>query len=143
MGLRYLLDANILSEPVKKQPNHYVIAALSKHVGQYCTCVTVWHELIYGIALLDPSKKKDSLNAYLDSLVRGGLAVLPYEEQAARWFAQERARLSRVGITVPMADGEIASISTINNLTLVTRNVGDFENYEGLALENWFAPTLS
>jgi tRNA(fMet)-specific endonuclease VapC len=141
MGLRYLLDANVLSEPVKKQPNQYVIEALSKHVGLYCTCVTVWHELIYGIALLDPSKKKDSLNAYLESLIRGGLTILSYE-QAARWFAQERARLSRVGVTVPMADGEIASISAINNLTLVTRNVGDFKHYEGLALENWFASAL-
>ncbi len=142
MGLMYLLDANILSEPVKKQPNQYVIAALSDHAGQYCTCATVWHELIYGIALLDPSKKKDSLRAYLESLTRGGLTILPYDERAARWFAHERARLSRVGITVPMADGEIASISAINNLTLVTRNVGDFKNYEGLALANWFAPAL-
>jgi tRNA(fMet)-specific endonuclease VapC len=138
MGLKYLLDANILSEPVKKQPNQNVIEAFSKKVGSYCTCVTVWHELLYGIALLDPSKKKDSLNAYLESLVRGGLKILSYDEQAARWFAQERARLSRVGVSVPMADGEIASISAINNLTLVTRNVSDFKNYEGLALENWF-----
>lgn len=142
MGLMYLLDANILSEAVKKQPNHHVIAALNRHVGQYCTCVTVWHELIYGISLLAPSKKKDSLNAYLESLSRGGLTVLPYEERAARWFAQERARLSKVGVTVPMADGEIASISATNNLTLVTRNVGDFKNYKGLAVENWFDPAL-
>jgi tRNA(fMet)-specific endonuclease VapC len=142
MGLKFLLDANILSEAVKKQPNQYVMAALSKHVGQYCTCATVWHELNYGIALLDPSKKQDSLNAYLESLVRGGLMILPYEAHAARWLAHERARLSRAGVTVPMADGEIASISAINNLTLVTRNLGDFQNYEGLAIENWFASTL-
>lgn len=140
MGLKYLLDANILSEIVKKLPDKNVVAALDKHAGEYCTCVTVWHELIYGIELLDPSKKKDSLTTYLESLQRGGLAILPFEEPAASWFAKERARLSKVGVVVPIADGEIASISATNQLTLVTRNVNDFKHYDGLVINNWFAP---
>jgi tRNA(fMet)-specific endonuclease VapC len=140
MGLKYLLDANILSEVVKKLPNKNVIAAFDKHAGEYCTCVTVWHELIYGIELLDPSKKKDSLTAYLQSLERGGLAILPFEEPAARWFAKERARLSKIGVVVPMGDGEIAAISAINQLTLITRNVSDFKHYDGLMIKNWFDP---
>jgi tRNA(fMet)-specific endonuclease VapC len=142
VGLKYLLDANILSEAVKTLPDKNVIAALDKHAGQYCTCVTVWHELIYGIELLDPSKKKDSLTAYLESLERGGIAILPFEEPAARWFAKERARLSKVGVVVPIAAGEIASISATNQLTLVTRNVNDFKHYDGLEIDNWFAPLL-
>jgi tRNA(fMet)-specific endonuclease VapC len=141
MGLKYLLDTNILSEPVKKLPDQNVLKALDKYAGEYCTCVTVWHELVYGIELLDHSKKKDSLTAYLESLVRGGLTVLPYEKTSANWFAKERARLSKIGIITPMADGEIAAISAANSLTLVTRNANDFENFNGLIIENWFTLT--
>ncbi len=141
MGLKYLLDTNILSEPVKKLPDQNVLKALDKYAGEYCTCVTVWHELVYGIELLDHSKKKDILSAYLESLVRGGLTVLPYEKTSANWFAKERARLSKIGIIAPMADGEIAAISAANALTLVTRNANDFENFSGLIIENWFTLT--
>lgn len=49
MGLKYLLDTNILSEPVKPHPNEHVLHKLSQHSGQYCTSVTVWHELHYGV----------------------------------------------------------------------------------------------
>jgi tRNA(fMet)-specific endonuclease VapC len=141
MGLKYLLDTNILSEPVKKIPDQNVLKALDKYAGEYCTCVTVWHELVYGIELLERSKKKDLLSAYLESLVRGGLTVLSYEKISANWFSKERARLSKIGIISPISDGEIAAISAVNALTLVTRNGSDFENFNGLMIENWFTPT--
>jgi tRNA(fMet)-specific endonuclease VapC len=136
--MRFLLDSNILSEPVKPQPNANVMAALAEHIGEYCTSVTVWHELIYGIELLDKSKKKDGLKAYIESLEHGGLRVLPYEEPAARWLAKERARFSRAGKAIALADGEIASISATNQLTLITRNIQDFNHFNGLMIENWF-----
>jgi tRNA(fMet)-specific endonuclease VapC len=39
-----------------------------------------------------------------------------------------------------MMDGEIAAIAQTNKLTLITRNVHDFANYDGLVVENWFLP---
>jgi tRNA(fMet)-specific endonuclease VapC len=38
------------------------------------------------------------------------------------------------------ADGEFASVVITEQLILVTRKVGDFESYDGLIIENWFAP---
>ncbi|WP_331281805.1 PIN domain-containing protein [Planktothrix serta] len=35
-------------------------------------------------------------------------------------------------------DGQIAAIAKVNHLILVTRNVSDFADSEGLTLENWF-----
>lgn len=140
MGMRYLLDTNILSEPTKPQPNPHVLARLQQYSGQYCTAVTVWHELHYGLARMADSKRKDSLLSYLKLLERSGLIVLPYEKIAAEWLAQERGRLSKQGVTLPMMDGEIAAIAQTNRLTLVTRNVNDFANYDGMVVENWFLP---
>ncbi len=138
MGLKYLLDANILSEPTKKQPNQQVLHKLGIHAGKYCTAVTVWHEMHYGLARLVESQRKTALCAYMQRLEDSGLPILPYEKTAGLWLAQERARLSQQGIAIPFADGEIAAIAFINQLILVTRNVSDFNMYGQLVIENWF-----
>jgi tRNA(fMet)-specific endonuclease VapC len=141
VGLKYLLDANVLSEVAKKEPNLNVLARLEASTGQFCTCVTVWHEMQFGVELLIDSKRKASLSAYLDSLERGGLPILPYEKAAGEWLARERSRLSKMGIVCSYADGVIAAVAATKQLILVTRNVGDFENYHGLLIENWFILT--
>jgi tRNA(fMet)-specific endonuclease VapC len=64
--------------------------------------------------------------------------VLPYEKTAGQWLARERGKLSKQGITIPLADGEIAAVAFYNRLILVTRNVDDFSMYDGLNIENWF-----
>lgn len=142
MGLKYLLDANILSEPTKKQPNPHVLRQLEMHAGEYCTAVTVWHKMHYGLERLPDSPRKLSLMAYLAFLDQSGLPVLPYEKPAGQWLAQERGRLSKQGITIPFADGEIAAVAFSHQLTLVTRNVTDFSMYEHLTVENWFEPSV-
>jgi tRNA(fMet)-specific endonuclease VapC len=42
MGLMYLLDTNLLSEPVKPVPNEKVIAKIGEHASEYVTASTVW-----------------------------------------------------------------------------------------------------
>ena len=90
MGLKYLLDNNILSEPVKPHPNEHVLHKLNQYSGQYCTCVTVWHELHYDVERMTDSKRKKSLFAYLNALEQSSLIVLPYEKMAGQWLAKER-----------------------------------------------------
>lgn len=138
MGLKYLLDTNILSEAVKPQPNRGVMAQLKQCSGEYCTSVTVWHELNYGIARMADSKRKRSLQSYLDALSGSGLSVLPYDKTAGEWLAKERGRLAQQGIAVSLADGEIAAVAAVNNLMVVTRNVKDFAEFDGLVVEGWF-----
>lgn len=138
MGLKYLLDANILSEPAKPHPNEHVLHKLGEYSGHYCTSVTVWHELHYGVERMTDSKRKDGLFAYLKSLEQGGLVVLPYEKLAGQWLAQKRGKMAMQGITIPIADGEIAAVAFTNQLTLVTRNVDDFAMHDKLVIENWF-----
>jgi tRNA(fMet)-specific endonuclease VapC len=138
MGLKYLLDTNILSEPAKPTPNEHVLQKLEQYSGQYCTAVTVWHELHYGVERMADSKRKESLFAYLGSLEQAGLVILPYEKMAGQWLAQERGMLSKKGVSIPFADGEIAAVTFTNQLTLVTRNVADFAIYNELLIQNWF-----
>jgi tRNA(fMet)-specific endonuclease VapC len=63
---------------------------------------------------------------------------LPYDERAATWHAIERDRLTKQGKTPPHLDSQIAAIAVVNRLTLVTRNVADFDAFQDLLIENWF-----
>ncbi len=68
-------------------------------------------------------------------LLNSGLIILPFEQAAAEWFAQERARLKTTGQTCAYADGEIAAV---NNLILVSRNTSNFACFQNLTVHNWF-----
>lgn len=134
---RYLLDTNVVSEPVVKNPDRRVLGRIEKHAHECAIASPVIHELIYGIRLLGPSRRRDDIQRYLDEVVLRVFPVLPYDQVAAESHAEERARLERKGRSIPFVDGMIAAIAKSNGLILVTRNVRDFERYEGLAIENW------
>ena len=136
--INYLLDTNILSEPARKKPNINVMQRLAQYDGQYVTAAIVWYELQYGCDLLSKSKRKTELQSYLQTLQDGGLIILPYDQIAAECYAKLRAVLKAQGKIPAYADGEIASIAAVNNLTLVTRNTDDFSDFKNLELDNWF-----
>jgi len=52
-------------------------------------------------------------------------------------YASEKARLKRSGKLLDDFDLLICVTAISNNLTLVTRNVSDFERLEGIDIENW------
>jgi len=136
--ISYLLDSNILSELARLKPDDKVLQQFAEHDGEYATAAVVWHELVYGCELLAASKRKTQLQSYLALLLANGLTVLPFDQAAADWYAKERARLKRQGLTCAYADGEIAAIAATQQLTLVTRNSQGFENFQNLDLQNWF-----
>lgn len=137
--MSYLLDTNVLSEPSKARPNQGVLSRLADLPGPLLTASVVWHEVLVGVGLLAPSKRRDLLRHYVDSVLKPSLVVLPYDEAAATYHARERARLVRKGRTPSFADGQIAAIARTNGLVLVTRNVADFREFDGLEVESWFS----
>ena len=66
------------------------------------------------------------------------LPLLPYDQAAADWHAEERARFSGIGLSPPFADGQIAAIAKVHDLIVVTANVIDFEHFADITVENWF-----
>ena len=138
MVMRFLLDTNIISEPTKPRPNAQVIHRLAENSGLLATATVVYHELIFGYLKMSKSRKKREIEAYIRQSIEGVLTFVTYCETAARWHAIERARLSQQGKTPTYVDGQIAAIAAVNQLILVTRNVADYEHFQGLELENWF-----
>jgi tRNA(fMet)-specific endonuclease VapC len=137
MPLRYLLDTNVLSEPMRPEPHPNVLARLLSIGDEAATAAPCWHEIHFGRLRLPKGKRRGAI----DRIVRGiepVLTVLPYDARAARWHARERARLVKKGTHPPCVEGQIAAIAAINDLVLVTRNERDFARFRGLRTENWF-----
>ncbi len=137
MSVLYLLDTNVLSEPLRPRPDTRVLEMLQEHEESLATATIVWHELWYGCSRLPPSKKREMIERYLEEVVGAHIPLLPYDERAARWHATERARLVRIGRTPAFVDGQIAAIAAVNGLVLVTRNVSDYADFQGLTVESW------
>lgn len=138
--MKYLLDANLLSELVRPSPNPGVLARYQQD-WRYCqTAAVIEHEIRYGIARHPSAARRQALaQAYNQLLGSPGIPILPYDTESARWHAQERARLETIGQPRAFADGQIAAIAVTHGLILVTRNTTDFKGYCGLRIENWFA----
>lgn len=137
MTLRYLLDTNIVSEPLRPVPNQAVLERLREHQTEIAIASVVWHELWYGCYRLPESNKRTLIDAYLKDVVARAIPILSYDPRAALWHAEERARLAGVSRLPPFADGQIAAIAATNGLCLVTFNRDDFMAFQGLRLEEW------
>jgi len=98
----------------------------------------VIHELLFGCFRLPLSKKRQDLEDYVNNVILANLPLFDYDLKSAQYHARERSRLSKFGKSPAFVDGQIASIAFTNNLTLVTNNVDDFQDLEGLVIENWF-----
>jgi tRNA(fMet)-specific endonuclease VapC len=136
--VKYLLDTNIISEPMKLQASAKIMNRLALDSIFSCTSATVWHELWHGVKLLNDGMRKSELESYLNLLIDDGFTILHYCQDAAEWLADERIRLKSEGIIPPKYDSEIAAVASVNQLTIVTRNTDDFSFFHGLSVENWF-----
>lgn len=133
----YLLDTNVLSEPVAARPDPRVLEKIQAHSPSLAIAAVTWEEILYGMFLLPPSRRRDRIEDYLFRRIRPALPIIGFEERAALWQAEQRARLRPAGKTPSYPDAQIAAIATVNNLVLVTRNTQDFADFQGLRMENW------
>ena len=137
MTLRYLLDTSIVSAPVSKVPDQAILKQLDEHGPECAIGAPVWHELTYGCRRLPNGKRRAALEAYLRDVVQVSFPNLPYDEAAATWHGEERARLESLGTPAPFVDGQIAAIAHVHGLVLVTTNDKDFTRFKALTVENW------
>lgn len=140
MRLRYLLHTSIVSSPVSKIPDPAIVKRLDERGPESAIAAPVWHELTYGCRRLPKGKRRTVIEAYLRDVVRLSFPNLPYDEAAATWHGEERARLEALGKSAPFVDGQIAAVAHVHGLVLVTTNETQFEGFKGLMVENWSNP---
>ena len=139
MSLRFLLDTNAVSEPIRPAPNRRLLNRLSMHTGAMGIAAPTWHELRFGCERLPVSRRRELIEDYLANVVAVEFPILPYDEAAAAWHARDRDRLLALGRTPAFVDSQIAAIASTQGLTLVTANLPDFVDFEDLQAESWLA----
>lgn len=137
MTIRYLLDTNVILEPLRPRPQPGVLNQIELHTAQICIASIVWHELLFGCYRLPPSARRIKIEHYLFQVIAPTIPILDYDQQSATWHAAERARLSALGRTPTFADGQIAAVAHTNQLILVTFNTSDYVDFVGLTIEDW------
>ena len=137
MTAKYLLDTNVVSEPLRPHPATGILRRLREHEGEIAIPAPVWHELRFGCSRLARSRRREVIERYIEDVVLASFPVLDYDREAADWHALERARLEAVGKTPPFIDGQIAAISYVNELILITSTPTDFRAFKGLQVRSW------
>ena len=131
----YLLDTNVVSELRKPRPHGTVVAWLQAQddANLHLSAVTIG-EIQAGIELTrqQDTAKAQEIEAWLEQ-VATSWSVLPMDAPAFRAWARLMHRRS----DTLYEDAMIAATAQVHGLTVVTRNVADF-NVFGVGLVNPF-----
>ncbi len=131
--MTYLLDTNVCIVHLVKRSLNVQQKLASISPKEIALCSVVKAEIIYGILKGNYSSQAVALRQnFLTQFVS-----LPFDDLAADFYGQERARLARLGQSIGPNDLMIASIALANNLTLVTHNTREFSRVANLQFEDW------
>lgn len=135
-----LLDANVLSEPLKPQRSAAVVAWLdAQDPAVLCTSSLVLAELLAGIAIKADGRRKDQLAADVRRALAEqiGTRVFDFDPAAAESYA-DIARESRLaGQTLPLADALTAAIARSRGFAVATRNTRHFSPAGVTTINPW------
>ena len=137
-----LLDTNVLSEPLRQQPEPRVIEWIDAQALEtlYLSAITV-AELRSGVALLPAGKRRDGLRENLEKRVLPLFAgrVLPFDLACTSAYAKLLAKARKAGRALAMADACIAAIAQTHGLAIATRDTAPF-TLAGVSVINPWQP---
>ena len=139
--MSYLLDTCVVSELSKPRPNAGVVSWMSEAdvASLHLSAISIG-EVKRGSLRLPAGKRRNSVLDWSEKLRRSFSGrVLPIDESVALRWAEIAARAEQSGRPGSFADGLIAATALDRGLTLVTRNVTDFEPFGVSLLNPWTA----
>jgi toxin FitB len=137
-----LLDTNVVSELMRRQPDPRVIQWLDRQprTSIWVTSITVL-EIRFGMAVMDSGKRRDSLIADFDRLLISVLEqrIAPFAAEAAQEAAALMAERQKRATPGDLRDSMIAGIALASRATLATRNTRHFEDAGFPVVNPWEA----
>jgi tRNA(fMet)-specific endonuclease VapC len=138
--MNYVLDTNVISELISKQPNKKVVEWLDRLDPNtiYLSVITIG-EIRKGIEKLPPSKRRDTVREWLeaDLLLRFQGRILGITTEVMLVWGELAGRLENEGRPITGIDSLIAAIALQGNYCLVTRNEHDFQHTGVTIINPW------
>jgi predicted nucleic acid-binding protein len=134
----FLLDTNIISELIKKEPSPCLLKRMEDvpDASLYTASVCAM-ELRFG-ALRVPNS--EVLWTKIQKRILSRIQILRFGYQEAMKAAELLAALYASGRPIGIEDTMIASTALSNGLLVVTANTEHFSRVPGLHSENWLLP---
>lgn len=136
--MSFLLDTNVLSEGAKPRPNAGVLdwLAAADEDSLFLSVVSL-AELRHGLERMAEGARRSALDDWLTGALPDRFAgrVLDIDADVADHWGRIVARGQAAGRPISAMDAFIAATAEKHRLTLVTRNVSDFD-ITGLRLLN-------
>jgi len=138
--MNYVLDTNVISELISKQPNKKVVEWLDRLDPNtiYLSVITIG-EIRKGIEKLPPSKRRETVREWLeaDLLLRFQGRILEITTEVMLVWGELAGRLENEGRPITAIDSLIAAIALQGNYCLVTRNEHDFQHTGVTIINPW------
>ena len=137
--MRFLLDTNALSEPLRPRPDpSFLQWASEPDTSDLAVSVLTLGELRRGAGLLAEGVRRSRIEAWLSGLVvqfQG--RVLNVDLPVANQWAEVTVRHRGLGLVVGAVDELLAATALVHDMTLVTRNVRHFNDSGCKLLSPW------
>jgi predicted nucleic acid-binding protein len=134
--VKYLLDTNVLSE-IRKPRGHTGVKVFVNCLREEDIFISVLSigEICFGIEKLPAGPKKTELYIWLTQKLpdRFGKRIIDVDRNIMAEWGRLQARVRE---TLSVVDSLIAASALAHRLTIVTRNIRDFEKIEGIILLN-------
>jgi len=132
----YLIDTNVLSELIKKNPDSHFMAKLRTTPADALFSASICiMELRYGaLKRGNPSDLWTKIEQQIVAKIR----ILPFSYKEAIKAGDLIHHLYSIGQPIGIEDIMIASIALSNGLTVVSANTKHFSRIPDLKTENWF-----
>ena len=135
--MSWLLDADVLSQPVRTRGNRAVIEWLEREQDACYTSTIVIAQIAYWVRTKE-GRKRTRLQQWLRRSVEGLEGrILSFNVATAHVWADQKFLLEQAGQPMPVEDSYIAATARRHDLTIVTGNDQDFRR-PGLKVFNPF-----
>jgi predicted nucleic acid-binding protein len=137
--MRTLIDTCVISEVRRLGGDAQVrqrVASLAEG-DHFLSAITIG-ELVKGIHLLEPGRRRQELELWLAELERHySRRLLPIDLTTARIWGEVAAKAARTGVTIPAADGLIAATGLRHGMQVMTRNTAHFAATGVRVMDPW------